>query len=342
MPGSYLYVRAPSWIWIGVYYCVLVILLSGWANTTRRKILGATGAVLITGIYFVSAHQWRPATTLTVLPLDGGHAVFVDAGSQKSDCLIDCGSPDTFNFTLKPFLQAQGINSISRLILTEGDSKNCSGAETLNNYFGIHELWTSDTHFRSPVYDNIIAAFEQPPSRHNTVHCGDAIGPWHVLWPPDKSDDQDTTKAKGQADDNALVLLGNFYGRKVLLLSDLGPAGQDQLLSSGNDLQADVVVTGLPNKDEPLSDALTDAIQPRLIVIADSQFPPNRHAGTKLRERLDQRSVPVIYTSDSGAVKIVLNEAGWTWKAALGAADNHAKVAAPLATGSASIETTEK
>ena len=312
IPGSFSYVCAPSWIWIGIYYGVMVILLSGWANTTRRKIWGATAVVLITGAYFASAHQWRPATTLTVLPLEGGHAVFVDSGSQKTDCLIDCGSQDAVNFTVKPFLQAQGVNSVARLVLTEGDSKNCSGAETLDSYFGVHELWTSAVHFRSPIYNTIITAFEQPSLRHKIVHCGDNIGPWRVLWPPDTGND---TKARGAADDNTLVLLGNFYGRKILLLSDLSITGQDRLLSKGNDLRADIVVTGLPNKGEPLSDALADVIQPRLIVIADSQYPPYRHAGGQLRERLEQRGVPIVYTSDSGAVKIVIDETGWKWKA---------------------------
>jgi hypothetical protein len=79
-----------------------------------------------------------------------------------------------------------------------------------------------------------------------------------------------------------------------------------------------IVIAGLPNQGEPLSAALADAIQPRLIVIADSEFPPTRHAGTKLRERLEQRGVPVIYTSDSGAVRIVVDETGWRWKTADG------------------------
>jgi hypothetical protein len=80
-------------------------------------------------------------------------------------------------------------------------------------------------------------------------------------------------------------------------------------------LHADIVIAGLPNDGEPLSDALANAIQPKLIVIADSEFP--RPANAKLRKRLEQRGVPVVYTSDSGAVKITLNEAGWKYETAL-------------------------
>jgi beta-lactamase superfamily II metal-dependent hydrolase len=67
-----------------------------------------------------------------------------------------------------------------------------------------------------------------------------------------------------RADDNTLVLLGNFPGAKVLLLSDLGRAGQSALLGRTNDLRADIVVAGLPNEGEPLCKALIDAVQPKL------------------------------------------------------------------------------
>ena len=114
-----------------------------------------------------------------------------------------------------------------------------------------------------------------------------------------------------RADDSALVLLGNISGTKILLLSDLSALGQSALLSGTNDLRADIVVAGLPGASEPLSDSLTDAIQPRLIVIADSEFPAMRRASRKLKERLEQRQIPIIYTRDSGAVKIVVNKSGW-------------------------------
>jgi beta-lactamase superfamily II metal-dependent hydrolase len=71
----------------------------------------------------------------------------------------------------------------------------------------------------------------------------------------------------------ALVLLGNYSGTRILLLSDLGRDGQSALLARTNDLRADIVIAGLPDEGEPLCDALLDAIQPRVIVIADSEFP---------------------------------------------------------------------
>jgi competence protein ComEC len=304
IPGSFFYVPAPSWISIGIYYFILVVILSGWLKTARRKILGVAALILIAAIYFWRWEQSRGETGLTVLPLNGSHAVFVDAAGRKNDWLVDCGNDSAVEFTLKPFLRAQGVNKIPRLVLTEGDLKNCGGAGSLDGLFGVGELWTSNIKFRSTAYCDTVAEFEKPPARHKIVNYGDNIGCWQILSPT-------ATNNFPRADDNTLVLFGNFSGAKILLLSDLGRAGQSDLLSHTNDLRADIVVAGLPNEGEPLCDALIDAIQPKVIVIADSEFPANRRASRELKERLGRRNVLVIYTRNSCAVKIAADKSGW-------------------------------
>jgi ComEC/Rec2-related protein len=302
IPGSYWYVSAPSWISVGLYYVVLIIVLSGILKTPLRKTFFAFALAFLAIIYFVRFENLRNETQLTVLPLNGGHVVLVSGANN--DWLVDCGNEDAVNFMMKPFLRAQGMNHIPRLVLTEGDIKDCGGAMALDGLFGVGELWTSPIHFRSSVYNENVDAFEKSPSRHKVFNVGDTNGCWQALWPPANNDSP-------RADDNALVLMGNFSGTKILLLSDLSRVGQSALLATTNDLHADVVITGLPNEGEPLSDALADAIQPKVVVIADSEFPPTRRANHKLKERLEDLGIPVIYTRDSGAVKIVINKAGW-------------------------------
>ncbi|HSY73914.1 MAG TPA: ComEC/Rec2 family competence protein [Dongiaceae bacterium] len=303
IPGSYFYAPAPSWISIGIYYLVLVVILSGWLKTAWRKIFFATILIFISAIYFWRWENSQDEIKLTVLPLNGGHAVFVDAAGTKNDRLIDCGNENAVNFTLKNFLRAQGVNKIPRLVLTEGDSKNCGGAELLDQLLGVDELWTSGVKFRSAAYRDAVSEFEKS-SRHKTFNCGDKTGCWQILSPA-------ATNNFPRADDNALVLVGNFNGAKVLLLSDLGRAGQNELLARTNDLHADIVIAGLPNEGEPLSDGLLDAIRPKVIVIADSEFPANRRASRELQKRLETKGIFTVYTRDSGAVTILARQKGW-------------------------------
>jgi ComEC/Rec2-related protein len=304
IPGAFFYVPAPSWVEIGIYYAVIVGALCGWLFAPCRRIWSAAFLILIVATYFWRWEQSCDETGLTVLPLNGGHAVFVDAAGRKNDWLVNCGDENSVGFTLTPFLRAQGVNKIRQLVLTHGDARDCGGAKSLNELFGVGELFTSPVHFRSTAYRDVVVEFDKPPSRHEIIQRGDTAGCWQVLHP-------DTTNDFSRADDNALVLLGNFSRTKILLLSDLSRAGQNTLLSRTNNMRADVVIAGLPNEGEPLCDALIDAIQPEVIVIADSEFPATRRAGSALRERLEQRNIPVIYTRTSGAVTIVTDKSGW-------------------------------
>jgi hypothetical protein len=63
----------------------------------------------------------------------------------------------------------------------------------------------------------------------------------------------------------------------------------------------------------PCNGAGTENDSPRPISLHRLQ---KMHIGGVTWKRLEQRGVPVIYTGDSGAVKIVLDEAGWNWRAA--------------------------
>ncbi len=304
IPGSFFYVPEPSCLTIAIYYAALVGTLNGWLFAPARRIWSVAILILIAALYFWRWEQSRAEIELTVLPLNGGHAAFVDAAGRKNDWLVNCGNENAVEFTLKPFLRAQGVNKIQRLVLTKGDLRNIGGAESLDGYFGIGELVTGPVLFRSSTYRNVIAEFEKPPARHQIMNRGDSVGCWQVLHPG-------AGENFARMDDAALVLLGNFYGTRVLLLSDLGRSGQSALLARSNDLRADIVVAGLPDEGELLCDALFDAVRPKIIVIADSEFPATRRASRELKQRLSERNVPVIYTRTAGAVKIVTRPGGW-------------------------------
>jgi competence protein ComEC len=303
IPGAYFYVPEPSLASIALFYAIVIAIFSGWFSTRKRISIGAAILFFIGGIYFCQWQSSRDKTDLTVLPLNGGHAIYVDADGRANDWLINCGNENAVDFTLKEFLRAQGVNTLPRLVLAEGSTRNCGGAQTLDGLFPIGELWTSAVKFHSAAYRETVTSFDKPP-RHKVLNCGDTVGNWQVLFPA-------ATANFSKADDSPLVLRGDFRGTKVLLLSDLSRAGQSDLLATTNNLRANIVVAGLPTEGEPLCDALIDAIQPRAIVIADSEFPATRRASHALHERLERKNISVFYTRTAGAVKIITDKTGW-------------------------------
>jgi hypothetical protein len=53
-------------------------------------------------------------------------------------------------------------------------------------------------------------------------------------------------------------------------------------------------------------------LQPRLIIIADSELPATRQATAKLRERLARRAAArVLYCRDAGSLTLLIRRGGW-------------------------------
>ncbi|HET7625650.1 MAG TPA: ComEC/Rec2 family competence protein [Verrucomicrobiae bacterium] len=308
IPGAFVYVPAPAIADFAIYYSMLIAALTGFAFAAKRRKALVFALTLVCGFYFWRWNSARQSTDITVLPLSGGSAVYCDAPGAKTDWLIDCGDSNSVEFVTAPFLHAQGVNRLHRLALTHGDARQIGGAGALQEIFPIEKIATSSASFRSHVYRLLIKSLRKTPERWRKLNSGDAEDCWTVLHPASGAD-------FAKADNKALVLRGEINGFRVLLLSDLGWPGQDALLNCYTDLRADIVVSGLPNENEPLCDALLRAIQPKLIVVADPEFAGGKRAGAPLRKRLKKFGVPVLYTRDSGAVTISLRRKNWIARA---------------------------
>ena len=303
LPGAYYYVTSPSAFTFVIYYGLLIGTMSGWLWKPERRRRTIVAILLVTLFYAWQSFATRKDIELTILPLNGGHAEYLDAAGKSNDWLMDCGNTNSFEFITRPFLRAKGVNYLPRLMLTHGDLKHVGGAELLTAEFRCHEIFTSSFHFRSGAYRRIFADLQCEPYHLQTLHRGDQAGPWHILQPTE-------TDESTQADEGALVRRGEFHGVRVLLLSDLGRSGQNRLLDRTNDLRADIVVSGIPTQSEPLCAALLDAIRPRVIIIADSESPAPARANERLKERLNRRNGTVLYTREAGAVTILFHANG--------------------------------
>lgn len=298
-PGAWRYAAAPSLFSTALFYAVLLALTTGWLlRPEGRRWKFALLTCALTG--WIGQCWWHVAAVrITILPLSGGHGEFCRTAYGHGNWLVDSGSTNAFQLLTKPFLEGQGVNRLDGLALTHGDVRHVGGAELMARIFPPRQVYVSPVRFRSPAYRRAVEAFKTPTNWLHTVQEGDAVGPWRVLYP--RPDDR-----FAQADDNALVLLGTFPAARVLLVSDLGRPGQNALIERTNNLRADLVVTGIPSASEALGESFLDAVRPKVIIVADSEYPSMERARPELRERLEQRGIPVLYTRVSGAITIEL------------------------------------
>jgi beta-lactamase superfamily II metal-dependent hydrolase len=295
LPGGVWNVAAPSPALCLFYYLTLLLAVTGRLWRSRWK-WAAWPALACLGVFCVvqSARDHRIAR-LHLLPLNGSVAVFAGAPAIGAG-LLDCGNGLSANEILKPFLCAQGVNRLDSFDLTVGRTEHFGGAEVILGNFGISSVYAAADSSRSANFRQLLDKLRQS-GRLRPAKDGTDAGGWSVLHP--RAEDQFT-----QADDGSLALRGEFYGHSVLLLPSLGREGQDALIRRHADLRAEMVVAGLPVRDEPVCDPLLDMLQARTVVIADGRFPANRRASEKLRQRLARHACKVLYCRDTGALTI--------------------------------------
>ena len=306
LPGAAFYVAAPSPITFLLYYSLLIGVMSGWLFDPRHRRWALTGLALLSSVCLIGWQRDRSQIQLHLLPLNGGAATYLEAPGHGR-WLIDCGNRSAAEFVTKPFLQARGVNRLPHLLLTHGDTHQVGGTDLIREKFSVGQILFSPIPFRSPAYRQLRRELEAIPNLTRTVRRGDRLGPWTVLHPAKETHFP-------RADDNAIVLVGDFHGTRVLLLSDLGKPGQNALLQNNPDLRADIVVTGLPQQSEPLADTVIETLRPRLIIVTDAEYPAQERASRKLRKRLAQHEIPVLYSRETGGISLTFSDHRWRVK----------------------------
>jgi competence protein ComEC len=292
LPGAWWPMEAPG---PGLFLSYYTLLFSSfaweWKSPWRWRIAGGAGLCLA----LLLTHGWQTRMNdlrLTILDVRGGDALVIDAGNEKG-----------YELALAPYLQSRGLRQMPALLLTHGDVRHVGGAPALIEDYAVRELITSPVASRSPGYRQVVTNWSASGKVHNVITNGSQVGPWQVLHPA-------ATDRFSSGDDNAVVLRGEFKGVRVLLLSDLGRPGQKLLMERHAELRAEIVVTGIPAKEEPLMEELLAAIKPKVVIVTCALQPATEQARPELRERLAQGSWTTYYISDHGSVTISFKPVG--------------------------------
>jgi len=289
------------------YYAVLFMIVTGWIFRSRLR-WAVCGAMSLAGLCLAIRWEMAKQTAhIHILPMKGAPVLFVDSPGREENLLVDCADTNSAADVLKPFLVAQGVNRLPALCLSVGLLPHFGGASVILADFTVDRVFIGSAPNRSEAYRDLVNKLH--PS---ALHDGDRLGAWSVLH-PGASDEF------AQADDNAVVLRRECNGRSILLLPALAREGQNALMRRHPDLRADIVVAGLPARDEPLCDPLLDMLQARLIIIADAEFPATRRASQKLRQRLARHSAQVICCHDNGALTLDLASRNYALRTTTGA-----------------------
>jgi ComEC/Rec2-related protein len=270
------------------------------------------------GHFYVGEPDWGGRSAkMTVLDLGAGAAVHVRVNGH--DWLIDCGSERSYDRVVREYLHWAGVNRLTGLVLTHGDSQHIGGVTQLLSDFPRVCLIDNPAPDRSLIHrrlSRIVSGLEGRGRKPDELAAGDnfhlsreAIA--HVLFPP-------RGFAGATADDQALVIrLSIAPSDFVLFMSDNGAETERALLSNGSKLQSDILVKGQHSSGSSGGASFLDDVRPRLIIATSREFPDHERISDEWAEQLRGRGIKLFRQDETGAVELSFTDDEWSARAYL-------------------------
>lgn len=304
----------PPWL-VAAYYGLGILLLSRKISWPRRRMAAAVAVPAVGAVMMLTV--WREdAVELTVLDLNDGVSIFLNAPGERRDVLIDGGGGWSGKRVVLSFLRGQGVDRLASVVLTRGDKAHAAGLVEIAREVPVGEAIHSGIPSLSKFYRRWLTDMRTRKIPVRAIQAGDHldVAPGvrlQVLHPPRGGIGK-------RSADNSLVLAVEFGPTRVLLMSDAGETVERRLLSEGTVLPAQVMVKGRHEKEDSGTAAFLDAVKPGVVVQIVGTRPSSRYPQPELRERLEERGVTVYRTDESGAVTIRLTKRGYTIRTCLG------------------------
>jgi len=304
LPGSWWLVPELSLPEIILYYLLIVGWGRGWC---RRSTFSMGFYGLVTALAITATLQriaWFNRTDLIVFG-HNSNAVFWNSPGSQNDLLVDCGRAEAFKQAIRPYLESQGIDRLSKILLTHGDINHIEAFDLARESLQLSTVVTSPVPQRSPKYryiQELLETHAPDRPRKRMVATGHEIEDWTVLHPLPGQKIQ-------RADDAVVALITETHGWRVMLLSDGGPTVQTRLLNSGQDLSADVIVLGMADPSALFTEEFLRATNPQLVVIQDNFRPVQDRLERRHRQMLRNRGITSLPISESGTVEIRFDSA---------------------------------
>ncbi|MEN8182050.1 MAG: DNA internalization-related competence protein ComEC/Rec2 [Myxococcota bacterium] len=294
---------APGWLLLGAGG----VLVSLCARATRWRITGwAFAAVLCVA---APPRALEPPPPRLVI-LDVGHGDAVVVQGRTAAVLVDAGValPDGLDlgrYTVVPALAALGIEALDLVVATHADLDHRGGLPAVLQSIPVAELWLPAGGRQDPDFAllRIVARARGVPVRERGA--GDPVkvaGDLRIepLWPP-------RGRRPSSRNDGSLVVRVAVTGSRILLAGDVEAAAEAALARSA-ELSAEVLLLPHHGSRSSSSAAFLDAVRPRLVVASASCTGRFATPHPEVRDRLQERGLPLWWTGRDGAVLVGLGE----------------------------------
>jgi competence protein ComEC len=281
-------------------------------------------------IIAVSAAAVSASENLTVHFIDVGQGDSELLQFAGKNVLIDAGTKDMAP-RVDSYLRSHGVSSLALLVATHPHEDHIGGLLTILNDLSVGQVLDSGQEHTSQTFENYLNLIDRKNIPFSTAERGQTIDldprlKIEILSPP-------ATLFPDDLNQNSVVLKVTYNKVSFLFMGDAGFKAEDSLLSSGYDLNSDVLKVGHHGSSSASSPAFLSRVKPASSIIEVGAGNDYGHPTSKTLSALQSTSSKIYRTDTNG--NIVVTTDGQTYTVTTGKQSWTTSTTAPKATTSA-------
>ncbi|NLP51316.1 DNA internalization-related competence protein ComEC/Rec2 [Bacillus sp. RO1] len=310
----------PSILLMTAYGFSIVFFFYKWEVNKRRS---AVIVLILCMVFHWNINFFNPFGKVVVLDIGQGDAIFIRLPFNKGKYLIDTGGSFTFpkeewekrkrefhsgSDVLVPFLKAEGVRQLDKLILTHGDFDHTGNVESLWGEIGIEEVIVPKGFGAGEVEQEIMKE-----AKRRGVSIGMAVS--NTGWKEGESSFLylHPTKYYDSENEGSIVLFAVLGKKNWLFTGDIGEKGERDLLHDYPNLNVDVLKVGHHGSNTSSTAGFLDTISPDDAIISVGRNNRFGHPHQDVLDRLSQVDAKVYRTDLQGAILFDFTHRGGTF-----------------------------
>lgn len=243
---------------------------------------------------------------LNVYMIDVGQAdsfLFVQNGQTA---LIDCGTRSTGKDVVK-YLNELGIDKIDYLFGTHPHDDHMGGMYEVITNFEIGKIIIPEVQpgkITSNWYAKLMNEIKE--KKHNVEYP--EIGTIYNLGEATMKIIASMKDPGSNINNYSIVLKVSFGEMDVIMTGDAETEVENQILQSGEDIDAEILKVGHHGSNTSTSDEFLEAVSPDYALISTKVGNKYEHPIKSTMEKLEENNIIVYRTDESGTVEIIITE----------------------------------
>lgn len=242
---------------------------------------------------------------LAVHFLDVGQGDAILLQGPDFTILVDVGRHDRDDVV--PHMRSLGVKFIDLLVGTHEHADHIGQLDRVLKAFPVKEVWLNGAEHTSSTFERAIDAILASNAAYHEPRAGErrAFGALNleVLHP---------NHLTGDANNDSIVLKATYGQVSFLLTGDAEVEAEQQMLSSGRSLKADVLKLGHHGSRTSSTEPFLAAVSPEIAVYSAGAGNTYGHPHAEVLDRLRARGIAVYGTDTHGTITIRTNGTSYT------------------------------